>query len=245
MITIVKHLGLIVLGTWMFSTQISASQVRGDMPFICKYEAKRNFDVSQSSSQTLPVEKTRNGYVVYGQSPKYTSRALFYECHFNRRGEYRGIRKTSDKRYPGGVHGSHGKVPKVARRVCKGEAASRWRIRPNDVKITKTKRLTRNDNMVILSGRNYRGQCEVSNSGHIYRFQTQYANGNASHTPKAARKSCKRRAASRWGARPSDVRVTRDSKVGHDRYRVRVALGRYRAECEVNGRGRMYSFSEY
>lgn len=243
--TVLKFLGLTLLGTVLLSTQSSANRVRNDMPFICKYEAKRNFGVSQSASQTLPVERTRNGFIVYGQSPRNTNRALFYECRFDRRGEYRSIRKTSDKRYGMG-HGHGNSVPKVARRICKGEASARWRMRPHDIRITNTKRLGRNDNMVYLAGRNYRGKCEVSNSGHIYLFQTRFSNGAGSAVaPREARRACKRRASSRWGVSPSSIRVVRDRRLGRDDYNVKLAFRNDRAECEVSGRGRIYFFSEY
>ncbi len=56
------------------------------------------------------------------------------------------------------------------------------------------------DNTYYSSARNYRGKCEVSGSGHIYQFQTSYANSNANRVvPREAVQTCKRRAASRWG----------------------------------------------
>lgn len=223
----------------------SARQMRNDMPFTCKYEAKRNFAVSVRNSQTLPVERTHNGFIVYGQSPKNTSRALFYVCRFNKWGEYRGIRKTSDKRYSGRGDANH-RVPRTAGRVCKGEASARWRMRPNVIRISKVKRVGRNDYIVKLAARNYRGKCEVSGAGHIYRFKTHYANGNAgSTTPREAVWSCKRRAASRWGVRPDRIRTARTRRLGRDDYNVKLSFRNYRADCEVSRRGRIYFFSEY
>ena len=240
-----KILGLSLLGILIFTTASSAKQVRNDMPFTCKYEAKRNYGVRQNSMQTLPVEKTRNGFVVYGQSPRNTDRALFFQCNFDRRGNYIGIRKTSDKRYNGGGQANN-RVPKTVRRVCKGEASSRWRTRPNDIRISKAKRVGRNDYIVKLSARNYRGKCEVSGSGHIYQFQTSYANNNANRTvPREAVQTCKRRAASKWGIRPDRIRTVRTRRLGRDDYNVKLSSGNYRADCEVSGRGRIYLFSEY
>jgi len=237
----IKLFGLTILSLFMLSTQVMAKQVRNDMTFICKYEAKRNYGVRQNSVQTLPVERTRNGFVVYGQTPKNTQRALFFQCSYDRRGNYVGIRKTSDKRYNGG-----NRVPKTVKRICKGEASSRWRMRPNNIRITNTKRVGRNSYMVNLSARNYRGRCEVSRAGHIYQFQTKYVNNNVnSAIPREAIRSCKRRAASRWGVRPDRVRTVRTRRLGRDDYNVKLSFRDYRAECEVSGRGRIYLFSEY
>ena len=240
-----KILGLSLLGILMFTTASSAKQVLNDIPFTCKYEAKRNYGVRQNSIQTLPVERTRNGFVVYGQSPRNTNRALFFQCNFDRRGKYIGIRKTSDKRYNGGGHVNN-RIPKTVRRVCKGEASARWRMRPNDIRISKAKRVGRNDYVVRLSARNYRGKCEISGSGHIYQFQTNYANNNVNRAvSREAVRSCKRRAASRWGVRPDRIRTVRTRKLGRGDFNVKLSFRSYRADCEVSRRGRIYLFSEY
>lgn len=244
-ITLLKLVSLVMLGSMAMGTQAIAREVRNDMPFICKYEAKRNYGVTQNSVQTLPVEKARNGFVVYGQSPRNTNRALFFQCKYDRRGNYIGIKKTSDKRYSGDGQANH-RIPKTVRRVCKGEASSRWRMRPNDIRISRTKKLGRNDYMVNLSARNYRGKCEVSGSGHIYQFRTSYANNNANNVaPREAVRSCKRRAMSRWGVRADRIRTVRTRRLGRDDYNVKLSFRDYRADCEVSGRGRIYLFSEH
>jgi len=244
-LTLLQVALLAILGTITVTTQALARQTRNDMQFTCKYEAKRNFNVSQSSSQTLPVERTRNGFTVYGQSPRNTNRALFFQCNYDRRGNYIGIRKTSDKRYNGRGH-AYNRVPKTVRRICKGEASARWRMRPKDIRISKAKKVGRNDYIVNLSARNYRGTCEISRSGHMYQFQTSYANNHAnSRVPRAAVQSCKRRAASRWGVRPHRIRTVRTRRLGRYDYNVKLSSSDYRAECEVSGRGRIYLFTEY
>ncbi len=238
-------LGLPVLGIFILATSSSAREVRNDMPFTCKYEAKRNYGVAQGSGETLPVEKSRNGFVVYGQSPGNTDRALFFQCNFDRWGEYIGIKKTSDKRYGGGGNANN-YIPKTVKRVCKGEASARWSMRPNEIRINKTKRVGRNDYDVQLSARNYHGKCEVSRSGHIYRFRTNYANNSTNNTvPREAKRACKRRASSQWGKRQDSIRINQARKIGGDDYMVKLSFRDYRAKCEVSGRGRVYLFSEY
>ena len=238
-------LTLFLLGTFIFGTQVEA-RVRNDMPSMCKYEAARHYGIRQSAVRTRSVERVGNRFVVYGQTPKNTRRALFFKCTFDRRGEYRGIKKTRDTRYANG--GGHGNayVPKTVKRVCKGEASARWRMRPREIRIDKVKRLGRKDYMVTLRGRNYRGKCEVSQSGHIYQFRTRSAGNNVNnHTPQSAVRSCKRRAASRWGTRPSNIRVNYTKRLGRDDYIIKLSSRYDRAECEVSRRGRIYLFSEY
>lgn|GEM_PF-5068682 len=234
-----------LFGISILSTEASARHVQNDMAFMCKYEANINYGVPPGASRTLPVERTRNGFIVYGQSPRNTSRALFYECRFDRRGEYRGIQKTRDNRYYGRGHGNH-HIPKTVRRICKGEASARWRTRPHDIQINRAKRVGRNRYIVNLSDRYQRGICEVSGSGHIFSFRTHYAgNVGNSVSPREAKRACKRRASSRWGVRPPDIRIVRDRRLGRDDYNVKLAFRDYRAECEVSGRGHIYFFSEY
>lgn len=240
-----KILGLTILGIFILSTQSLAKKVRNDMPSVCKYEAKRNFGVSKKSIRTHAVERENSRFVIYGQTPKNTNRALYFKCTFDRRGEYVGIRKTKDTRYAsGGQANSH--IPKTVKRVCKGEASARWRMRPYDIRIDRTKRVGRNDYVVNLSGRNYRGKCEVSRSGHIYRFRTKYGNNRVDNNiPRAAKHACKRQASARWGARPDNIRINHARRVGRDDYIVNLSARYDRAECEVSGNGHIYLFSEY
>ena len=242
---ILQILGFSILGTFILNTQAIAKNLRNDMPSICKYEAKRTFAVSGKLIRTNAVERENNRFVIYGQTPKSTKKALYFKCTFDRRGEYIGIKKTRDTRYSSRGQGNH-KIPKTVKRVCKGEASARWRMRPNDIRISKTKKLGRNDYVVHLSARNYRGKCEVSRSGHIYKFRTNYANNNVNTSvPREAVRSCKRRAASRWGVRPDRIRTVRTRRLGRDDYNVKLSFRDYRADCEVSGRGRIYLFSEY
>ncbi|SFZ98518.1 hypothetical protein MNB_SV-5-244 [hydrothermal vent metagenome] len=242
--TQLKILALAILSLFILNTQAVAKHVRDDMPFICKYEAKRNFGVKQSSVQTLPAERIHKGFTVYGQTPKNTKKALFFQCYFDHHGNYVKIRKTRDYRYNSG--GANKRVPETVKRICKGEASYRWRMKQNYIRIKNAKRVGKHDYIVNLSARNYRGTCEVSKSGHIYKFQTRYANNNVSSSaPSEALWSCKRRAASRWGTRLNNVRVIHSRRLGRDDYNVKLSFRDYRVNCEVSGRGRIYLFSEY
>ena len=238
-------IGLISIGALILSTQAMAGKIRNDMPFICKYEAKRNFGVSQGSVQTLPVERVHNRYVVYAQTPKNTDRALFFECIFDGRGKYIRIKRNRDKRQV-----NH-HVPRAAKMACKGEASEKWRIRnPREIKVNKAKRVGGDDYMVNLSARGYRGKCETSGNGHIYMFQTtskgHRPGNNADHNGglKKAVRACKREAQRRWRMTSNEIGADRTKKVGRDDYIVSLSARKHRAKCEASGSGRIYLFSE-
>ena len=245
--TLLNSIALALVMTTAFYSEIAAREVRNNMSSICKYEAERHFPRTQRNIRTLPVERTHNGFTVYGQSPRNTRRALYFECRFDRRGAYRSIRKIRDTRYPtdmGHRHTSY--TPAIVRRICKGEASVRWRMNPRNVRIDQSRRISRDRYLLKLRGRSYRGVCEISGSGHIYGFKTAYANGDNQHRiPQEARRACKRQAASRWGTRPNNIRINNTRRLGRDDFMVRLSRGSYRAECEVSGRGRIYLFSEY
>ena len=238
---LLRVFGFISIGALMLSTQSLADQVRNDMAFTCKYEAKRNFGVPQGAVQTLPVERVRNRFVVYAQTPRNTQKALFFECIFDNRGEYIRIKRNRDMRQSGS------NVPKLAKRACRGEAADRWRIRnPNEVKINKAKRVGGDDYMIRVSARGYRGRCETSGNGNIYMFKT-VSGGNSAggnNAVSTAVKSCKREAQRRWRMTPNEIGADRTKRLGGDNYMVYLSARGHRAECETNRSGRIYLFSE-
>ena len=238
---LLRSLGFISVGALILSTQSLADYVRNDMPFVCKYEAKRNFGVSQGAVQTLPVERVNSRFVVYAQTPKNTQKALFFECIFDNRGEYVRIKRNRDMRRGGG------NVPNLAKRACRGEAADRWRIRnPNEVKVNKAKKVGGDDYIIKVSARGNRGKCETSGNGNIYMFKT-VSGGNSAGGNRGvsvAVKSCKREAQRRWRMTPNQIGADRTRRLGGDNYMVYLSARGHRAECETSGSGRIYLFSE-
>ena len=237
-------IALIYLGTLAFSTQIFANNLN-DMPFTCKYEAKRSFAVSQNSVQTLPTERVQNRYVIYAQTPKNTQRALFFECVFNKRGEFIRIKRTRDTRK------GNSAIPRSAKRSCKGEASTKWGIRhPNDIKINKAVKVGGDDYMLNVSGRGYRGKCEVSGNGRIYLFQTTsggHNNGNnagQNNGLKNAVSACKKEAQRRWSMTSSEIGADKTRKLGRNDYMVSLSARGHAARCEASGNGRIYLFSK-
>ncbi len=229
---------VLVLNTQAFA------KVRNDMPFICKYEGKINFGVSQSSVQTLPVERVHNRYVVYAQTPKNTQRALFFECIFDSRGEYIRIKRTRDMRK------NNNRIPKAAERSCRGEASQKWRIRnPNTIKVNSVKKIGGDDYMIRVSGRGNQGRCEVSGNGRIYLFETiahgtRPGNGGQNNGLRKAVSTCKKEAQRRWRMTSSEIGADRTRELGRDDYMIYLSARNHDAKCEASGSGRIYLFSE-
>ena len=241
---ILRGIVLLSLGTLALSTQAFANNLN-DMPFTCKYEAKRSFAVSQNSVQTLPTERVQNRYVIYAQTPKNTQRALFFECVFNKRGEFIRIKRTRDTRKENSA------IPRNAKRACKGEASSKWGIHhPNNIKINKAVKVGGDDYMINVSGQRYRGKCEVSGNGRIYMFQTTsggHNNGNnagQNNGLKNAVKACKKEAQRRWRMTSSEIGADKTRKLGRNDYMVRLSARGHAARCEASGNGRIYLFSK-
>ena len=240
---LLRGIALLSIAAMALNTQASA-QVRNDMPFICKYEAKRSFGVSQNSVQTLPAERVHNRYVIYAQTPQNTQRALFFECTFNSRGEYIRIKRTRDMRK------ANNSIPQSAKRYCKGEASQKWGIRnPNDIKINSAKKVGGDDYMIRVSGRGNKGKCEVSGNGRIYLFETtahanRPGNGGQNGGLKKAVRVCKGAAQKRWRMTSSEIGADRTRKLGRDDYMVYLSARNHHAKCEASGSGRIYLFSE-
>ena len=236
---------LVSLGALALSTQAFANNLN-DMPFTCKYEAKRNFGVSQNSVLTLPTERAGNRYVIYAQTPKDTKNALYFKCIFNDRGQYVRIKRSVDKRK------ANNHIPRSTKRSCKGKAAREWGIRhPHNIKIDKARKMAADDYMINLSGKGYRGKCEVSGNGRIYLFQTTSGNNNnrghrgQGNNLNNAVKACKDEAQRRWRMTSTDVGADKTKEVAaNDNIIYLSARGNHSAQCEANGRGRIYLFSE-
>ena len=244
MLNSLKILSVSVLGVIMFSTVSSAREAYDDdMSLICKYEAQRNYGVAQSSSKIFPSDHDYNGFTMFGQSPRNSDRSLFYKCTFNNYGEFRNIEKISDNRY---YNNENYQISQRAKRVCKGEASTRWRTASRYIRINRTEKIGRNEFKVYLNRGDRRGICNVSNSGHIYNFKTRVPNKHINNISlREARNACTRRAASRWGVNLSRVRVLSANRHVTNDYSIKMAFRSNRAHCEVSRRGRIYNFSEY
>lgn len=87
-----------------------------DMAKFCVGEAAAKLGTKPRNILTLPVEKSRGKYVVYGQSPAEGSDVTTFECHFGGDGKYTGLKITST---PAASSADSGGAPPAALSACK------------------------------------------------------------------------------------------------------------------------------
>ena len=109
----------------------------GEMPRYCQLEAASAFGVSNDDVMTLPAEKDKGKYVVYGQTPAEGQNALFFTCKFNAHRQFVKVVKKSDNRTRSGgsshSHGGGGIAVKDMPKYCAGEASAKFNQRPNRI----------------------------------------------------------------------------------------------------------------
>ena len=233
------------LAFFMLTTLTEARMNNNNMAYTCKYEAARYYGIRKSAIRTFPSERKGDRVLVFGEL-RNTNRDVHFKCVFNRYGDYLKIKETRNHHFSNRHRSRDTYVPKTVKRVCRGEASARWRMRSNQVRVKNVKRLGGRDYRVTLEGRNYRGKCEVSQSGHIYKFRSKFLGNNTNrYTPRAALWNCKRRASSAWGVNPSNIRIDYSRRAGRDEHIIKLSARYNRAECEVSKSGRIYSFYEY
>ena len=118
-------------------TEVSAA-TSYEMQRYCKDEAVRTYRLKREKIYTAVPRFLNGKYSVYSQSSKNTKRALFFSCHFNRHGRFINIQTEKDLRKR-----RTSVVTQEAKRSCRREAASIWRLSRRDIDIVKS-RVVRN-----------------------------------------------------------------------------------------------------
>jgi len=248
MLNTIQKFSFTLLGAVMFTSASSARESYTDMSLTCKYEAQINYGIARNSSKIFPIDQTYNGFTIFGQSPRNSERSLFYKCTFNTYGEFINVEKIADNRYNNNNNNNNEsyQISQRAKRVCKGEASTRWRTSSRYIRINNTQKVGRNEFKVYLNQGNRKGICNVSNSGHIYGFETKTYNNHINNISlREAKNACTRRAASRWGVSSNRIRILSANRHVTNDYSIKMAFRSNRAHCEVSRRGRIYNFSEY
>lgn len=102
-----------------------------DMQLYCQGRAAETFHVSPRDILTLPLERSGDGFVVYGQYPQDGRDVTTFECHFGGGGKWKRVKATSD----GGDDDQAGEAvaERDMQRYCMGEAADAFDQRPQDI----------------------------------------------------------------------------------------------------------------
>lgn len=129
---------VLLLGTaiaWpILATPVSAKErvAQEDMQRYCQGRAAEKFHVSPRDILTLPLERSGDGFIVYGQYPQDGRDVTTFECHFGGGGRLKRVKATSD----GGGGEDRAGEPVAERdmqRFCMGEAADAFDQRPQDI----------------------------------------------------------------------------------------------------------------
>lgn len=207
-----------------------------EMERICKDRAVQTYRIDRESIH-LAVPRYLNGlYSTYGKSPKKGENALFFVCNFDRNGRFLSIRTEKDLRRNSA---NNSRVTKAAKRSCKGEASSVWRVSPREVSLTNIRRINRGRYHLTVRSGNRTAVCDVNTQGHIYSFQR---SGNVGTSNRKARRACKVLASKLWKVPASRVQIYSTRKINRDRFRMNVRYKGVTGRCDVSRSGRIYHF---
>lgn len=118
-----KQSGLVfAFGVAMTAIGIEAAEAKivaaPQMAAFCIGEAAAKLATRPRNILTLPVEKSRGKYTVFGQSPADGSEVTTFECSFGADGRYQGLKITSR---PASSNASdNAGTPLAAMAACKG-----------------------------------------------------------------------------------------------------------------------------
>ncbi len=227
-----------IIATLLFAPllliQQSEAATAYEMQRICKDRAQQNYRLPRETIYTA-VPRFLNGYYsVYGKSPQNTENALFFVCEFSRQGRFLRIKTEKDLRPSRPM-----KPTKAAKRSCKGEASSVWRIPRKRVQISNIQRVNSGRYIIDVEAGGRKARCDVNAQGHIYSFRTQ---PRVAAVPKPAKKACKRLASRLWKVPISAIRPERIQQVRPNRYHIRLQFGPVYGKCDVNANGHVYHF---
>ncbi|MBC2836679.1 hypothetical protein [Paragemmobacter straminiformis] len=114
------HLLRLVLATACAVGAAAAAQAKivaePQMAAFCTGEAAAKLGTRPRNILTLPVEKKRGKYIVYGQSPADGADVTTFECSFGSDRKYKGIKITGR---PSVAAAGNGGAPPAAMAACK------------------------------------------------------------------------------------------------------------------------------
>ena len=225
---------VLLLATFV-QTELSATNSY-EMQRMCKDRAVRTYLLKREKIYTAVPRLLYGKYSVYSKSPKNREDALFFVCNFNRNGRFLNIKTEKDLRRN---TNRPVKLTKAAKRSCRGEASSVWRVSQRDVDISNIRRVNSGRYKMTVKARNRTAICDVNVQGNIYSFRVQKHKSSSTHT---ARKSCKRAAARYWDVPQSRVVIERTRKIHSGRYNMYVRYGYVEGKCDVSHNGHIYHF---
>jgi hypothetical protein len=224
-----KYIPLLLLLFSFLEAQLPAYE----MQRYCKDEAVAKYKIPRDRIHLAVPRYLYGKYSVYGQSPKKVDDALFFVCDFSRSGRFLGIKTDRDLRQKGEQANQN------AKRSCKSEAASVWRVPRKSVRIAEIRKVNRTRYHIRVGSGNKTALCDVNAQGHIYSFKREQSDARL---PRKAKRACVRSAEKFWRLHTPRIRVEQVKKNRFGRYNVLIRYKNVRGRCDVDRNGYVHHF---
>ena len=207
-----------------------------EMQRYCKDEVVAKYNIPRNGLHLAVPRYLYGKYSVYGQFPKNTQNALFFVCDFSRSGRLLAVKTEKDLRRRGQTGTKH------AKRSCKSEASSVWRVPSKRVRITNTRKVNRTRYHITVASGNRTALCDVNAQGNIYSFERRR---ESAALPQSARRACLSSASRYWRVPARRISVERVKQNNYGRYNVRVQYRNVTGKCDVDRYGRVHHFKTH
>ena len=134
-------------------------------------------------------------------------------CDFSRSGRLLAVKTEKDLRKRGKTASKH------AKRSCKSEASSVWRVPSKRVRITNTRKVNSTRYHMTVASGNRTALCDVNTQGNIYAFKRERSQAQL---PGKAKRACTKSASRFWRVPVSRIRIDKVKKNKYGRYNMIV-----------------------
>ena len=223
-----------ILLSFLLFSFVEAKLPSYEMQRICKDEVVAKYDIQRSKIHLAVPRYLYGKYSVYGQSPKGKKNALFFVCDFSRSGRLLAVKTEKDLRRRG-----NNVSTKNAKRSCKSEAASVWRVPRSSVRIVNTRKVKSSRYHISVASGKRKALCDVNAQGNIYRFTRER---NTQKLPREARRACLSSASRFWQVPRSRIKIESVRRNNHGRYTATLRYRNISAKCDVDRYGDVHHF---
>jgi hypothetical protein len=217
-------------------TFIEAQLPAHEMQRYCKDEAVAKYNIPRDRIHLAVPRYLYGKYSVYGQFPKNSENALFFVCDFSRSGRILAVKTEQDLRRRGQENN------KNAKRSCKSEASSVWRVPRKQIEITNIRKVNRTRYHITVRSGNRTALCDVNAQGNIYAFERRRED---SRLPQRAKRACLSSASRFWRLPAQRITIERVKRNRYGRYNVLVQYRNVTGKCDVDRYGTVHHFKTH
>jgi len=224
----------ILLFSLLFLSFAEAKLPDHEMQRYCKERAVDKYNLQRNKIYTAVPRYLYGKYSVYAQSPKGKKNALFFVCHFSPSGRMTAIRTEKDLRKR-----RTSVVTQEAKRSCRREAASIWRLSRRDIDIVKSRVVRNSRYHLTVEAHNRRALCDVNAQGYIYDFKRE---NRSVRLPSSAKRACFSSAGRFWRVPVSRIGIDKVKRNKYGRYNVTLRYRDITGRCDVAANGYVHHF---